>query len=56
MSQAIATLSAAEAIDSERDLLRGETSPLRTATGFVVGSALCGAFWSMAGLLVWSLV
>jgi hypothetical protein len=55
MSQTVASFSAAEAIDSEHDLLRGDTSPLRTATGFVVGSALCGAFWSVACLLAWSL-
>jgi hypothetical protein len=55
VSQTVVTFSAAEAIDSERDLLRGDTSPLRTATGFVLGTALCGIFWSMAGLLVWSL-
>ncbi|MGA3399464.1 MAG: hypothetical protein ABSC95_09610 [Acetobacteraceae bacterium] len=55
MRQALATQSAAEAIASEHELLRGETSPLRAATGFVLGSALCGAFWTMAGLLAWSL-
>jgi hypothetical protein len=54
MSQTVVTFAAAEAIDSERDLLRGDTNPLRTATGFVLGTALCGAFWSVAGLLVWS--
>jgi hypothetical protein len=53
--QAIATLSPAEAIASERELLRGETRPLRAATGFVVGGGLCSAFWTMAGLLAWSL-
>jgi hypothetical protein len=55
MSQPLITLSAAEAIASERELLRGETSPLRAAAGFVLGTALCGAFWAMAGLLAWSL-
>jgi hypothetical protein len=55
MSQAVATISPAEAIASERELLNGETSPLRAATGFVFGSALCGAFWVAAGLLAWSL-
>ena len=55
MRQIVAPFCAAEAMDSEHDLLRGETSPLRTAAGFVLGSALCGAFWAMACLLAWSL-
>lgn len=55
MIQAVATLSAAEAIASERELLNGETSPLRAATGFVFGTAMCVVFWTMAGLLAWSL-
>jgi hypothetical protein len=55
MSKAAAPLSATEGIASERELLNGETSPLRAATGFVIGGTLCGAFWIVAGLLVWFL-
>ncbi len=55
MNQALVTLSAAEATASERELLDGETSPLRAATGFVYGTALCGTFWAVTGLLAWSL-
>jgi hypothetical protein len=56
MSQAAIALSTAEAVASERELLNGEVSPLRAATGFVLGGALCGVFWGMAGLLAWSIV
>jgi hypothetical protein len=55
MSQFIAMLSEAEGMAEERELLRGETSPLRIATGFVLGSVLSGALWTAAGLLAWSL-
>jgi hypothetical protein len=55
LSRAVITSSAAEALISERELLNGETSPLRAATGFVFGTAMCGVSWAMAGLLAWSL-
>jgi hypothetical protein len=55
MSDAVAPLSAAEGIANERELQIGEISPLRAATGFVIGGTLCGAFWIVAGLLIWFL-
>ena len=51
-----ALLSTAEGVASERALLRNETRPLQAATGFVIGSALSGALWTVAGLLVWHLI
>lgn len=56
MQQSVIVLSTAEGIASERALLRNETRPLQAATGFVLGSALSGALWTVAGLLVWYLV
>ena len=41
------------AVAIEQDLLHMHASPLRTATGFVVGTALCGALWTVAGVLAW---
>ncbi len=34
-------------------LLRAPLDKLRTARGFVIGSALSGALWSMIVLLAW---
>lgn len=45
-----------EGVASERALMRNETPRLDAATGFVVGSALSCALWTMAGLVVWYLV
>ncbi len=56
MTHAVAILSNGEAIASERELLRGETSPLRSAKGFVFGSIVSGVIWTMVALLAWSLV
>ena len=43
----------AEAIDSERALLRGDSCKLSIATGFVFGGVLTSALWSVIGLLTW---
>jgi hypothetical protein len=31
---------------AELEVLRGESQPLQTATGFVIGGMVCGLFWT----------
>jgi hypothetical protein len=40
---------------SEQATLRGEEQPLRTATGFVVGTAVCGLFWGAIAAIWYAL-
>ena len=44
-----------EGRSSEQATLRGEEQPLRTATGFVVGTAVCGLFWGAIAAIVYAL-
>lgn len=55
MHQLVDSISASEGTSGEHALLRGDTRPLRTATGFVFGGALSGALWSVVGMLAWYL-
>jgi hypothetical protein len=34
----------------ELELLRGETRPLNTAAGFVIGGMICGLFWLVVAI------
>ena len=52
MHRLVRAFAPSEGRTSEQATLRGEEQPLRTATGFVVGSAVCGLFWS-AVAAVW---
>jgi hypothetical protein len=47
---------AAETAASEQDWLYIHSSPLRTAAGFVLGTVLSGALWTVAGVLAWYLI
>lgn len=40
---------------NEQDLEHMRSHPLRTATGFMLGAALSGALWTMAGVVAWYL-
>lgn len=40
---------------TEPDISHVKADPLRTATGFVIGTALSGALWIFAGALAWYL-
>jgi hypothetical protein len=42
------------ATSEEEDYVDG--APLRTATGFVLGTAISGAFWVAAAFLAWYIV
>lgn len=55
MRRSLILLSTAEGIASERALLSNEAVPLQSARGFVIGGALSGALWTVAGLLAWYL-
>ena len=45
MHRLVRAFAPSEGRTSEQATLRGEERPLRTATGFVVGSAVSGLFW-----------
>jgi len=49
-------LSPASAAMSEEHQHHISVGPLRTATGFVLGIALSGAFWVAAGFVAWYVV
>jgi hypothetical protein len=49
-----ATAASAVAV-SEQEFLHTQSSPLRTATGFALGTALSGVLWTVAGVLAWYL-
>ncbi|HUB13524.1 MAG TPA: hypothetical protein VMB34_16360 [Acetobacteraceae bacterium] len=55
MSQPAAIAHPAEAAMTQQDCLCHGGHPLRTATGFVLGSVLSGAMWTLAGALAWCL-
>jgi hypothetical protein len=56
MQQQVISRPLSEADPSEPGLHQEECHPLHAATGFVIGSALSGAIWTVAGLIVWYLV
>jgi hypothetical protein len=56
MRRPINLLSAAEGLASERALLSNEVAPWQSAKGLVIGGALSGALWTVAGLLTWYLI
>ena len=37
----------------EQDCHHMDAAPLRTASGFVLGTMLSGAMWTVAGMLAW---
>ncbi len=39
-------LAPSEGRTGELEVLRGELRPLHTATGFVIGTMVCGLFWT----------
>ena len=55
MAQPVTSLLFQGSVTEENDRLHMQSDPLRTGAGFVLGTALSGTFWIIAGTVVWYL-
>lgn len=52
MSSVAATFAPSEGRTGELELLRGESRPLKSAQGFVIGGLIAVSFWGLLALAI----